>query len=437
MRKEGNRNTIATSKSRIVIGIIAAVILIGVTTALCLSIKSNKTNSEATSIADSTLVKDTIYKYGLPIEYFHVQHDTILARQTLADILMKYGLSAKKIYDLTQCPDTIFNVRKIRAGQPCAILSDTDSTAQPHYFIYEENAKEYVVFDLHTNNVTRGAHPTAWHEQQVGGTVESSLWNAMIDNATSPQLAVMLSHIFGWTIDFFGIQKGDTFRLIYEQEYVEERPINNFRIRAASFYTSDSMFYAIPFVQDGEELYYNEKGNSLEGAFLKAPLDYYRISSRFTNSRYHPVLKRYRAHHGVDYAAPTGTPVYAIGSGKVIDKGYQANGGGNYVKIRHNSTYTTTYMHLSRFAKGLKVGDMVAQKEVIGYVGSTGLSTGPHLDFRVYENGKPINPLTIKSQPKKPISEDNKPAFRIVCDSLTQRLNRISCNTITSPTDES
>ena len=322
---------------------------------------------------------------------------------------MAYGLSAQKIYNLTtQCPDTVFDVRKVRAGQPCILLSEPDSTtATPRYFIYEASAKEYVVFDLTDESVTRGTLPTSWHERSTQGTVESSLWNAMLDGGTSPQLAVQLSHIFGWTIDFFGIQKGDHFSLIYEQEYVEERPLNNFRIRAASFCASDSMYYAIPFVQDGEELYYNEKGNSLEGAFLKAPLDYYRISSRFTNSRYHPVLKRYRAHHGVDYAAPTGTPVYAIGSGKVIAKGYQANGGGNYVKIRHNNTYTTTYMHLSRFAKGLQVGDHVAQKEVIGYVGSTGLSTGPHLDFRVYENGKPINPLTIKSQPKKPISEAN------------------------------
>jgi murein DD-endopeptidase MepM/ murein hydrolase activator NlpD len=120
--------------------------------------------------------------------------------------------------------------------------------------------------------------------------------------------------------------------------------------------------------------------------------------------------------------------VYAIGSGKVIAKGFQANGGGNYVKIRHNSTYTTTYMHLSRFAKGLNVGDMVAQKEVIGYVGSTGISTGPHLDFRVHENGKPINPLTIKSQPKKPISEENMQDFKVVCDSLMQKLSDIAVN---------
>ena len=236
---------------------------------------------------------------------------------------------------------------------------------------------------------------------------------------------MILSNIFGWTIDFFGLQKQDEFRVIYEQEYVEGKELPNFRVLAASFNHEDSLYYAIPFVQDGEELYYNEKGNSLEGAFLKAPLDFYRISSRFSNSRFHPVLKRYRAHHGVDYAAPTGTPVYAIGNGKVIAKGFQAGGGGNYVKIRHNSVYETTYMHLSRFAKGLKVGNEVKQKEVIGYVGATGLATGPHLDFRVYEHGKPIDPLHIKSQPKKPISPMNMPQFTVVRDSLVNELSRL------------
>ncbi len=415
-------------KKLIFTGIFLLVAILGIALLRC-----NTGSAGDCTETDSTVIKrDTLYRYGLPIELFAAKYDTIRPRQTLAEVLMAYGLSAQKIYNLTtQCPDTVFDVRKVRAGQPCALLSDLDSMGSPRYFVYEINAKEYAVFDLVTDTVTRGALPTSWHERSAQGTVESSLWNAMLDGGASPQLAVMLSHIFGWTIDFFGIQKGDHFSLIYEQEYVEDRPLNNFRIRAASFCASDSMYYAIPFVQDGEELYYNEKGNSLEGAFLKAPLDYYRISSRFTNSRYHPVLKRYRAHHGVDYAAPTGTPVYAIGSGKVIAKGYQANGGGNYVKIRHNSTYTTTYMHLSRFAKGLQVGDHVAQKEVIGYVGSTGLSTGPHLDFRVYENGKPINPLTIKSQPKKPISEANKADFRVVCDSLVERLHQISCDTLT------
>lgn len=413
-------------RRRIIIWSAVVMLAVGVLV-LLLYVGRNRTQLEEVPV--EAVRKDTVYKYGLSIEYFTLRYDTIAPRQTLAELLMGYGLTSSKVYALTShCPDSVFDVRKVRAGQPCVLLSDKDSVGTPRYFVYEMNAKEYAVFDLTTNNVTRGVRPSEWHERTCGGVVESSLWNAMVASDASPQLAVLLSQIFGWSIDFFGIQKGDEFRLIYEQEYVEDNPIANFHIRAASFRASDSLYYAIPFVQEGEELYYNEKGNSLEGAFLKAPLDYYRISSRFTNSRYHPVLKRYRAHHGVDYAAPTGTPVYAIGSGKVIAKGFQANGGGNYVKIRHNSTYTTTYMHLSRFAKGLNVGDMVAQKEVIGYVGSTGISTGPHLDFRVHENGKPINPLTIKSQPKKPISEENMQDFKVVCDSLMQKLSDIAVN---------
>ena len=306
------------------------------------------------------------------------------------------------------------------------LLTSKDSTQTPQYLVFEESAKRYVTFDLQNDyKATLNTIPGVWHESEVAGTVQSSLWEAMVENNASPQLAVQMSHIFGWSIDFFGIQNGDYFRLIYAQEFVEGKPLNNYRIHAASFNASGNLVYAIPFTQDGEELFYNIDGNSLEGAFLKAPLDFYRITSKFSNSRMHPVLKRRRAHHGVDYAAPVGTPVYAIGNGKVIDKGYQANGGGNYVKIRHNSTYTTTYMHLSKFAKGLKVGDMVKQKQVIGYVGSTGISTGPHLDFRVHENGKPINPLTIKSQPKKPVSEENKEAFALLRDSLVLRLDNI------------
>lgn len=386
--------------------------------------KSEENGSNTAAAADSTVIAAPIMKYGLPIENYIVKNDTLQPRETLADILYRLGFTAQQIYNLAQCPDSIFDVRRMRPGQPYALLCDKDSAATPRYFIYEESPKSYITFDLGDNyRATRCTKPVEWRESEVAGRVNSSLWVAMEESGASPQLAVLMSHIFGWSIDFFGIQKGDEFRLIYSQEHVEEKPLNNYRILAASFATADTIVYAIPFVQDGEELFYNNNGNSLEGAFLKAPLDFYRITSKFTNSRFHPVLKRYRAHHGVDYAAPTGTPVYAIGSGKVIAKGYQAGGGGNYVKIRHNSTYTTTYMHLSRFAKGLKVGDTVKQKEVIGYVGSTGLSTGPHLDFRVYENGKPINPLTIKSQPKKPISQENKEAFTVVCDSLVKRLS--------------
>ena len=412
-----------TNKRIITISII--ILLIISVIILLISGRDNNTICEEET-RQQPIEQEKRMKYGLPIDDYIVTFDTICPNQTLAEVMHGFGFTAKQIYELTQCPDSIFDARRIRPGQVCALLASKDSTRTPQYLVFEESAKKFVTFDLQNSyKATLNIIPGEWRESEVAGIVQSSLWEAMIENNASPQLAVLMSHIFGWSIDFFGIQNGDNFRLIYAQEFVEEKPLNNYRIHAASFCASNNLVYAIPFTQDNEELFYNIDGNSLEGAFLKAPLDFYRITSKFSNSRMHPVLKRRRAHHGVDYAAPVGTPVYAIGNGKVIDKGYQANGGGNYIKIRHNSVYVTTYMHLSKFAKGLKVGDMVKQKQVIGYVGSTGISTGPHLDFRVHENGKPINPLTIKSQPKKPVKEENKELFKQVCDSLVMRLDNI------------
>ena len=418
--------------------IIASIAAIAVTAFFMLNTDNETIETDNTCATDSlemAIPLDTVKKYGFSVDDYIISYDTIKPRETLAEVLYGFGFTAQQIFELTQCPDSIFDERKIRPGEACALLCDKDSTAR--YFVYETSPKSYVTFDIANGFcAARFEKPTEWKTTEVAGRVNSSLWVAMQESNTSPQLAVLMSHIFGWSIDFFGIQKGDEFRLIYSQEHVEETPLNNYRIEAASFCASGNTVYAIPFVQENEELFYNIDGNSLEGAFLKAPLDFYRISSKFSNSRYHPVLKRYRAHHGVDYAAPKGTPVYAIGSGKVIKKAYQAGGAGYYIKIRHNSTYTTSYMHLSGFAKGLKEGDFVKQKQVIGYVGSTGLSTGPHLDFRVYENGKPINPLTIKSQPKRPISEENKEAFTIVKDSLVNRLTNIPFAIAETPVQE-
>lgn len=378
-------------------------------------------------VTDSVEVREIVYKYGIPVDDYDVDYGIVKPNQSLSTILEKHGLSVRDVHRLNERAKGIFDVRKIRSGQAYAVFSSRDSLPETSFFVYEEDPKSYVVFDLRGDyEVRRGQNPVEWKRKEVRGEVESSLWMAMQKMGTDPQLAVVLSNIFGWTIDFFGLQKQDEFRVVYEQEVVDGKSLLNFNVLGASFRHGDSTYYAIPFEQDGEVLYYNEHGNSLEGAFLKAPLDFFRISSRFSNSRFHPVLKKYRAHHGVDYAAPTGTPVYAIGSGKVIAKGYQANGGGNYLKVKHNSVYTTVYMHLSRFAKGIKVGSAVKQKEVIGYVGATGLATGPHLDFRVFENGKPINPLTIKSQPKKPVSAENMPRFTVVRDSVCRMLGEIA-----------
>ena len=409
-----------TKKQQIILGVVLGVAVL----ALVFYPKYRVADElDEVAVVDSVEVEEIAYKYGIPEDDYNVKYGIVKPNQHLSYILSDHGLSQKEVYELSKSAEGVFDVKKIRSGQAYAVFTTKDSVSHTAFFVYEENPKSYVVFDLRDGyRVYRGENPVEWKRRTAKGKVESSLWVAMQNCNTSPQLAVVLSNIFGWSIDFFGLQKQDEFRVIYEQEFVDGNGLQNFHVLAASFQHGDSTYYAIPFVQDGEELYYNNTGNSLEGAFLKAPLDFYRISSRFSNSRYHPVLKRYRAHHGVDYAAPTGTPVYAIGNGKVIAKGYQARGGGNYLKIRHNSVYVTTYMHLSRFAKGIQVGSQVKQKEVIGYVGSTGLSTGPHLDFRVHENGKPINPLLIKSQPKKPISAANMPQFTVVCDSLMREL---------------
>ena len=289
-------------------------------------------------VTDSVEVNEIVYKYGIPVDDYDVDYGIVKPAQSLSVILGKHGLSVNEVFRLTEKSRAVFDVRKIKSGQAYAVFSTKDSVPETAFFVYEEDPKSYVVFDLRGDyQVSRGYNPVEWRRKEVCGEVESSLWTAMQKQNADPQLAVVFANIFGWTIDFFGVQKQDKFRVVYEQEYVDGNRLLNFNVLGASFRHGDSTYYAIPFEQDGETLYYNEKGNSLEGAFLKAPLDFFRISSRFSNSRFHPVLKKYRPHHGVDYAAPTGTPVYAIGNGKVIAKGYEANGGGNYLKVRHNS----------------------------------------------------------------------------------------------------
>jgi murein DD-endopeptidase MepM/ murein hydrolase activator NlpD len=244
----------------------------------------------------------------------------------------------------------------------------------------------------------------------------------MVEAGGNPLLTMKLSEIYQWTIDFFGIQKGDSFKILYEEWLVEGKSINHLEVKAVVLNHEGKDYYAYKYSQDGKEGFFDEEGNSLQKAFLKAPLKYARISSRFSNRRFHPVLKKMRSHHGVDYAAPTGTPVYSVADGKIVKKAYQRGGGGRYVKIKHNSTYTTCYMHFSRYAKGIKIGARVKQGQTIGYVGMSGIATGPHLDYRVYKHGTPINPLKLKSPSKSPITKKNKGDYMAVKNQLEERL---------------
>lgn len=361
-------------------------------------------------------------KYGIPISAYEVTTAKVRRGESLAELLLPHGISMQTIFRISQLPDTLINERKIKSGNNFTIFSTNDTT--PVYFIYEKDPLNYVVINLTSEPLwAQNGQKSIQHKTQFAtGTIETSLWESMHDSKLNPMLAIELSEIFAWSIDFFGVQRGDRYKVIYEESYVDSQSIGIHRILGAWFYHNKTDFWGIPFVQKGVRSFFDEEGNSLRKAFLKAPLRFSRISSGFSHSRLHPVLKIRRPHHGVDYVAPTGTPVLSVGDGVVKKMGYQKRGGGNFVSIKHNSVYTTTYMHLSRFGKGIRQGTYVQQGDVIGYVGSTGLSTGPHLDFRFYKNGSAVNPLKVEAPPVEPIEEENRSPFQITRSITIQSL---------------
>jgi murein DD-endopeptidase MepM/ murein hydrolase activator NlpD len=351
--------------------------------------------------------------YGIPVDSFQVIEGKIKPNQTIGNLLGNYNLPEGSLSKLLSIPRDSFDLRKVRAGNKYVLFLDNDSLGTLRYFVYEHSFIDYNMLCFYDSVwALKGKKQVDKIQKQITGKISSSLWNAMTDAGANPLLANDLSDIYAWTIDFFGLQVGDSFRVVCDEEFVDTISIGYGRIHAAYFRHANNDFFAIPFTQDGIESFYDLDGNSLRKAFLKAPLKFSRISSRFSNSRLHPVLKIRRPHHGVDYGAPSGTPVFAIGDGKIIkaSHGYN-NGGGNMLKIRHNSIYETAYLHLKGFAPGITTGKYVKQGDLIGYVGSTGLSTGPHLDFRFYKNGSAIDPLKVEAPPVEPVSDTNKVAF--------------------------
>ncbi len=362
--------------------------------------------------ADSVVI-DIPTLYGISLDSFNIEEGRIKPNQTLGNLLQNYNLPQGAFQALLTIPSDTFDLRKVRAGNKYVLFFDKDTSRTLRYFVYEHTLVDYnKVCFFDSVWATNGHKKVDIVRQHYRGKIETSLWNAMTSANINPMLANDLSDIYAWSIDFFGLQVGDSFSVVCDEEFVDTISLGCGKIHAAYFRHADKDFYAIPFVQNQIESYFDLEGNSLRKAFLKAPLRFSRISSGFSHSRLHPVLKIHRPHHGVDYAAPIGTPVYAIGDGKIIAADYGYNkGGGNSLKIRHNSVYTTAYLHLKGFAKGIKAGIYVKQGDLIGFVGSSGLSTGPHLDFRFYKNGHPVNPLTVEAPPVEPVFEENMSAF--------------------------
>lgn len=365
------------------------------------------------SCIEESVLPEPEYRWGICIDNYDIIDGVIEKNQMLSDILNDRGINPVQINDIERQSESTFSVRKLRVGKKYHLLLTRDSLSKIDYFIYEISPVDYVVYSFCDSvHSFLGAIPTDTVTKSISGSIDYSLWNSMIDNNASPELAGLLSDVYSWTIDFFGIQPKDSFFVCYQEVYADSVAVGFGSILASNFITGGSDHYAFYYKYNNDRgEYFDEKGNSLRRAFLKAPLEYRRISSTFSNARVHPVTKIVRAHHGVDYAAPSGTPVYSVGDGVVVARAWDSKGGGNYIKIKHNGTYTTEYMHLRGFAKGLTVGKSVSQGELIGYVGSTGISTGPHLDYRVFKDGKAINPLRMDLPAVDPIIESDMPAY--------------------------
>ena len=376
--------------------------------------------------------QEQTYPLGFCTDSLRCTEGTVRNGQFFSTLLGSLGMSAQEAYNLTQACGNVFDVKTLRVGNAYrAYYENSPQNENLSYLVYDRDRTSSIVFKCQEPyEAWIYEKPITTEKRYADVTINSSLWVDMREAGVSPELIISLSDIYAWTVDFFGLQKGDRFRVLYEEKLCDGEVVAVDTVRYAIFSHNGQDLPSIMYDQkDGGNIYWNEKGESMRKAFLKAPLKFSRISSGFSYARKHPVTRRVQPHTGVDYAAPKGTPVMTIGDGVITSMKYEG-AGGNTIRIRHNSVYSTAYLHLSGYAKGLKTGQRVRQGQVIGYVGSTGRSTGPHLDFRVWKNGSPINPLKMQSPPAEPIKEGNKPAFEKQYEKYRAQIDTINARDI-------
>jgi murein DD-endopeptidase MepM/ murein hydrolase activator NlpD len=331
---------------------------------------------------------------------------------------------------LAQNAKPVFNVNSFRIGKNYMVLSK-DSTQRADYFIYEPSLYNYVVFDLNKLEAQKIEHEIEYKTEAKGGVIESNLWTAITGNGMSYEVASKMEDALQWSIDFSRIQQGDEFKLVFDQEYIKGEKAGVSRVKAAYYKTNEQEFHSIYFDHENIEIagYYDLEGRPMNSGFLKSPVKVFRISSYYNLNRFHPILKRRRPHYGTDYAAPYGTPILAVGNGIITKAGY-TKGNGNYVKIKHDDTYSTQYLHMQKFASTTRVGAHVKQGQVIGYVGSTGLATGPHVCFRFWKNGRQVNHLRMSFPPPAPLPKENLDEFFKVRDHYLELLEQAEVKSI-------
>ncbi len=354
--------------------------------------------------------------YGFDVSQYEVLHGEVGSGQTLSHLLDGYT-SQVNINRIYQGAKKHYNFGRMKVGDEWTIFAQRDSLGlHLNHLVYEYSNRDMLFVSLIGDSLA--IHTEQKEEKlvrrKVTASIESSLWNCLVAQNIPGELAIKMEDIYGWSVDFFALHEGDTFTVVFDEKYIDDKSVGVGTVWGSEFHHAGKTYYAIPFEQDGKLSYWDEKGASMRKQFLKAPLKFTRISSKFNPNRLHPIYKVRRPHLGVDYAAPTGTPVVAIADGTVTAKYWDKNGGGNVLKLKHTNGYTSSYLHLSKYAKGIAVGTRVSQGQTICYVGNTGASTGPHLDFRVYKNGKAIDPLKIPSNPVEPIKKANEGAFEAV-----------------------
>jgi murein DD-endopeptidase MepM/ murein hydrolase activator NlpD len=370
--------------------------------------------------------------FGIPIDSFNVESGIVKKNETLGEILSGSGIDYSQVNEIYTTSKPYFDFRKIQPQNNFSIYKNKDSTNSFYAFAYNISRTKYIVVhaedSIKVDIVERSVEKV---EKSVYGVINNSLYQTLIDQGSSIVLAGELAEVFAWQIDFYTIQKGDAFLAIYEELKIGDESIGIGNIIAAKFIHKNNTFNAFLFEQDDKYEYFDEEGKSLQKEFLKAPLKYRRISSGYSGRRLHPILRVYRPHRGIDYAAAIGTPVQSVGDGIVLSVGRKGPAG-RMVKIRHNSVYSSAYLHLSGYAKNIRSGVKVKQGQVIGYVGSSGRSTGPHLDFRFWKNGSLVNYLTQKFPASKSVSDSNEAMFNVLKDSLLIRVDKLYQSQIAS-----
>jgi murein DD-endopeptidase MepM/ murein hydrolase activator NlpD len=406
---------------RIIIGVFTSFLLFS-----CGNEKlENETNPEEIVEVPEVVpeVEEISKLYNIELDGYSIVSLYINKGEVLSEILYPNGISYSNIQKVVDLSKNVFSVRKLQAGRPYTLILKKDSTQTLDYMIYEVNDVDYVVYNFKDSVRVYMEHkPVSIVEKTASGIINSSLWNTMMDNGLDQELIFTLSDVYAWTIDFYHLQKGDSFKVIYTERQVEGKMVGIEQIIAAEFIHHGTALGAYLFESDGILDYFDDDGKSLRKAFLRAPVKFSRISSRYSRKRFHPVQKRYKSHLGTDYAASTGTPIMATGDGVVVASTYKKYNG-NYVKIKHNATYTTQYLHMSK--RAVKNGERVKQGQIIGYVGSTGLATGPHVCYRFWKNGKQVDPYRQKLPESKPILPDNMDAFNKVRAPYAKRIKEI------------